>query len=108
MGTIKVQEFNQDDDDIEIDVTCEKPSDFVAGIKKVLKTQIKSDIQKVINDLKEELKRIDANEEKIRNDKLEREAAEKEMKEAQENSGNIKNQIFEEQKKKEEELKKKT
>jgi septal ring factor EnvC (AmiA/AmiB activator) len=105
MGTIKVQEFNQDDDDIEIDVTCEKPSDFVAGIKKVLKTQIKSDIQKVINDLKEELKRIDANEEKIRNDKLEREAAEKE---AQENSGDIKNQIFEEQKKKEEELKKKT
>lgn len=35
-GTIEVHEFNQDDDDIDIDVTCEKSGDFVAGVKKVL------------------------------------------------------------------------
>jgi activator of HSP90 ATPase len=29
-GTIKVHEFNQDDeDDIQITITCEKPGDFV-------------------------------------------------------------------------------
>lgn len=30
MGTIKIHEFNQDDDDIDITVTCEKPTEFVA------------------------------------------------------------------------------
>lgn len=29
LGTIKIHEFNQDDDDIDINVTCEKPGDFV-------------------------------------------------------------------------------
>jgi activator of HSP90 ATPase len=28
-GTIKIHEFNQDDDDIEITVTCEKAGEFV-------------------------------------------------------------------------------
>ena len=63
-------------------MTCEKPTDFVAGVKKVLTTQVKAEVMKVIHNLKEELKRIDADEEKIRKDKLEREAAEREMKEA--------------------------
>lgn len=36
MGTIKVHEFNQDDDDIDIDVTCEKQMDFITEVKKVL------------------------------------------------------------------------
>jgi len=63
-------------------VTCEKSTDFVAGVKKVLTTQVKAEVMKVIHNLKEELKRIDADEEKIRKDKLEREAAERGMKEA--------------------------
>ena len=48
----------------------------------MLTTQVKAEVMKVIHNLKEELKRIDADEEKIRKDKLEREAAERGMKEA--------------------------
>ena len=78
MGRVVVDEFNQDDDEIEVDVVCEKPTEFVAQVKKVLKTQIKAQILRVVSELKGELKRIDANEDKLRRDKLEREQAAKE------------------------------
>lgn len=70
-----VEEFNQDDDDIDVDVVCEKKEDFVYQVKHVLKTKVKEEILRVVNELKAELKRIDANEEKIRKDQMEREQA---------------------------------
>lgn len=83
MGTIKVHEFNQDDDDIEITVTCEKPGDFVSQVKGVLsKGEIKKEVLRVIAALKAELIEIEANEEKVRKDASEREKAKKEYDEA--------------------------
>ena len=68
MGRVLVDEFNQDDDDLNVDVVCERPSEFVSQVRQVLKTKIKSEILRVVNELKTELRRIDANEEKIRKD----------------------------------------
>lgn len=73
MGRVLVEEFNQDDDDLDVDVVCEKQEVFVYQVKNVLRTKVKQEILKVVNDLKEELRRIDANEEKIRKDQMERE-----------------------------------
>lgn len=68
MGRVTVEEFNQDDDDIDVDVVCEKKEDFVYQVKNVLRTEVKKEILRVVNELKEEMRRIDANEEKIRRD----------------------------------------
>jgi len=48
-----------------VEVTCEKKHDFVTYTKKILTTDVKKEILKVIKALKEELRRIDATEEKI-------------------------------------------
>ena len=42
-------------------------------VKSVLKTRVKAEILRVVNELKTELKKVDANEEKIRKDQIERE-----------------------------------
>ena len=68
LGRVTVEEFNQDDDDIDVDVVCEKKEEFVYQVKNVLKTQVKKEILRVVNELKEELRKIDANEEKLRRD----------------------------------------
>jgi len=47
-GTIQVHEFNQDDDDVDITVTCEKPGEFVAGVKKVLVNDMKAPILAIV------------------------------------------------------------
>ena len=65
MGRVVVEEFNQDDDDIDMSVVCEKPGEFTAVVKKYLITDIKKEILRVVNELKAELKKIDANEEKL-------------------------------------------
>lgn len=67
----------------------------------MLATKIKQEILRVVNELKSELRRIDANEEKIRKDQAEREQALKDYEKAQMDKGDVKSQIFEEQKKKE-------
>ena len=73
MGRVKVEEFNQDDDDIDVSVVCEKSGDFTAVVKKFLMSDAKKEILRIVNDLKNELKSIDANEEKLRRDQQERE-----------------------------------
>lgn len=39
-GKIKVHEFNQDDDEINLDITQETQSDFVSTVKKILNNEI--------------------------------------------------------------------
>lgn len=73
MGRVTVNEFNQDDDDIDVDVVCEKKEEFVYQVRDFLKTRVKAEILRVVNDLKQELKKTDTNEEKIRKDQIERE-----------------------------------
>jgi hypothetical protein len=77
MGRLLVDEFNQDDSDADIDfsVVCEKPGEFTDRTKRALTTEVKSEVLKVIGQLREELQKIDANEEKIRRDAIEREQA---------------------------------
>lgn len=105
MGRVTVDEFNQDDEDIDVDVVCEKKEEFVTQVKHILRTKVKQQILTVVNELKAEMKKIDANEEKIRRDQAEREQALKSYQEAQEAKGDEKSRIFEEQKRKEAELK---
>ena len=105
MGRVTVDEFNQDDEDIDVDVVCEKKEEFVTQVKHILRTKVKQQILRVVNELKAEMKKIDANEEKIRRDQAEREQALKSYQEAQEAKGDEKSRIFEEQKRKEAELK---
>ncbi len=103
MGRIIVEEFNQDDadNDIDVSVVCEVAGDLTNRTKKVLTSDVKKEVLKVIGELRNELKRIDANEEKIARDKFEREQALKSYQEAHEQKGEVKQAIFEEQKKKE-------
>lgn len=101
MGRVTVDEFNQDDEDIDMDVVCEKKEEFVTQVKHVLRTKVKDQILRVVNELKQEMKKIDANEEKIRRDQQEREQALKSYQEAQEAKGDEKQRIFEEQKQRE-------
>lgn len=101
MGRVLIDEFNQDDDDLPFDIVCERPTEYVNQVKKVLKTKINAEILRVVNELKSELKQIDANEEKIRKDQQDREKAASDFEEAKKNAGEMKQQIFEDQKKKE-------
>jgi polysaccharide pyruvyl transferase WcaK-like protein len=56
MGRVLIDEFNQDDDDLPFEIVCERPSEYVAQVKQVLKTKVKAEIQRVVNELKSELK----------------------------------------------------
>ena len=107
MGRVQVEEFNQDDDDIDVSVVCEKPGEFTAVVKKFLVSEVKKEIIRVVTELKTELKKIDANEEKLQRDKLEREQASREYEEAQQQKSDTKSKIFEEQRLREQELKEK-
>ncbi len=86
MGRLIVEEFNQDDadDDIDVSVVSEIPGDFTNRSKKVLTNEVKKEVLRVIGELRNELKQIDANEEKIARDKFEREQALKSYQEAHE------------------------
>jgi activator of HSP90 ATPase len=77
MGRLLVDEFNQDDTDQDIDfsVVCEKPGEFTARTKRALQSQVKKEVLRVIGELRTELQQIDANEEKLRRDAIEREEA---------------------------------
>ncbi|CDW91228.1 activator of hsp90 [Stylonychia lemnae] len=105
MGRVTVDEFNQDDDDIDMDIVAEKKEEFVYQVKNSLSKLVKPEILRVVNELKAELKKIDASEEKIRKDQIEREQALKNYQQAEQDKGDVKQQLFEEQKKKEAEMK---
>jgi len=35
-GSVKVVEFNYDDDEVDMEITCEHPGEFVPQVRKVL------------------------------------------------------------------------
>lgn len=77
MGRLLVEEFNQDDIDGDIDfaVVCEKPGEFTNRTRRALQSEVKTEVLRVIGELRGVLQQIDANEEKIRRDAIEREQA---------------------------------
>ena len=78
-GTFKVHEFNQEDDDEElnIDVTQEKSSELSALSKKIVKKEISAILLKTIGALKGAMKDKDSDEIKVAMDKAKREEAKK-------------------------------
>jgi predicted nucleotidyltransferase len=75
MGRVIIEEFNQDDanDDIDMSIVCEVQGDLTNRTKKALTSEVKKELLRVIGELRNELSKIDANEEKIAKDKFERE-----------------------------------
>lgn len=65
---MKVHEFNQDDDELNIDITQEKPGDFVTAVKKILKGDMSDKLMSTIQSLGKAMRGKDADEIKLRKD----------------------------------------
>ena len=83
-----MHDFSQDDyDDFEIDVTQEKTSKLAALARSIVKKEIHKSLIATIAQLPEFMKARDADEIKIRKDKMEREEAQKAAAAAHEKTG---------------------
>lgn len=104
-GKLKFYEFNQTDDELSVEVTCEATSQFADGVKRSCRTTVAQKLLDEALKLVPAMKEKDIDEEKLARAKAEEKAAEQGFKEATEKTGDIKQAIFEERKKKEEEMK---
>lgn len=104
-GKVKVLEFNQDDDELQFEITQEKPSEFVSKVKKIIDSDLNELTLKTVQSLQKAMRDKDADEIKLKRDQMEREEAKKAVEEAKKQTGEIKDKIFDEAKKKEEEFK---
>ena len=105
-GKVKVHEFNQDDDELTIDVTQESDSTFVGEVKKLLKNEVCEMLLKTIMSLGKAMREKDVDEVKILKDKMEREQAKKLVEEAKEKTDDVKKEIFDQAKEREAQMKK--
>jgi activator of HSP90 ATPase len=105
-GTIKIFEFHQDDDDddINLEIKADKETHYSDEARSAINSSTKSKIIKILEDFKDLMKQIDADEKKIRADGEKRMKEEEEMKKAVEDKGDEKAKIFDEIKQKESEL----
>ncbi len=90
MGTLKLADCNQDDDEVDIEVTCEKPTVFAAGVRKILNTEIGEPCLSAIRELKDALAKIETDREKIQKDKAQRDKELSNMQKAEESKGDAK------------------
>ena len=65
-GTIKFHEFNQDDDELSSDITCETPSEFVTKVKKILNSEMTDATIKVMAGLGKAMRGKDADDIKLK------------------------------------------
>ena len=65
-GKVKVHEFNQDDDEVNMDITQEKSSDFVSKVKKILNNEMNEAIFKTFQGLSKAMRQKDADEIKLK------------------------------------------
>ena len=107
-GKIKFHEINQDDDEEDFNgvITCESSLDLAGRAKKILSNELREQAFKTIQGLTKAMRERDSDEVKVKKDALEREQAKKAVEESKENTGQKKEEIFLEAKKKEEEMKK--
>jgi prophage antirepressor-like protein len=89
-----VQEFNQDDDELNLEITQESPASFVDDVKKILKNEMNALLLKTVMSLGKAMQQKDVDELKIMKDKMEREQAKKLVEEAKEKNDDIKKEIF--------------
>lgn len=57
---MKVHEFNQDDDELSLEVTQEKPGDFVSAVKKILNNEMSELLLKTVMSLGKAMREKDA------------------------------------------------
>lgn len=98
-------EVNQEDDEITLDVTQEKPGDFVAAVRKIIRNDMGEITLNTILGLSKAMREKDSGENKIKLDQIKREEAKKAVEEAKTQTGDEKQRIFDEAKKKEAEMK---
>ena len=55
-GRVKVHEFNQDDDEINLEITQETQSDFVSQVKKILNNEMCDELLKLFGNLAQAMK----------------------------------------------------
>ena len=99
---VEVHEFANDDiDDLDFTIKPDKSSDsaddaFKGAVREVIKGKLRNQIQDKFAQYLEWLKQTNADAQALAEDKQKRMQAEEEMKQAQEKSGDLKQQIFEE------------
>jgi len=65
---VKVHEFNQDDDELNIEVTQDSPATFVEEVKKILKNEMNELLLKTIMSLGKAMREKDVDEAKVKKD----------------------------------------
>lgn len=93
-GKIKMHEFNQEDEDISTEVSCEASTPFADGVKRVLRGKITERLHSEAMKLIKAMKEKDIDEERLAKAKAEAKAAEEGFKEATQKSGALKEEIF--------------
>ena len=89
-GTIKFHEFNQDDDELVSDITCEQRSDFITQVKKIINNELNEMTMKAIHSLSKAMSENNTDEMKIKQDQLARVEAKKSVEEAKQKTGDMK------------------
>jgi activator of HSP90 ATPase len=97
-GKVKVMEVNQDDDEITMEVTQEKPGDFVAAVRRLIQNDMQEITLNTILGLSKAMKARDSDEAKVKQDQMKREEAKKAVEEAKTQTGEEKQRIFDEAK----------
>jgi hypothetical protein len=93
-GKVKVHEFNQDDDELSIEITQESPASFVDEVKKILKGDMNDLLLKTIMGLNQAMRDKDVDEVKIIKNKMEREQNLKMVEEAKTKTDDVKKEIY--------------
>lgn len=106
-GEFRIQEFFQDDDpeDVQLHVTAEKSDEYHEEARRVVAAKFKPEISKILQNFHDLMKQIDADEAKVRIDAENRLKEVEEMKKAEQSKGAEKQAIFEEARRKEQEMK---
>ena len=81
-GKLKVFEFNQEDDELQTEVTCEKSNNWADGVKRALRNEVTQRLLEVALKLPAAMKEKDIDEERLAQKKAEAKMAEEEYKEA--------------------------
>lgn len=74
-GRVKVHEFNQDDDELNMEIIQETQSDFVSKVKKILNNDMNEELLKTFQGLAKAMRQKDADEIKLKQDAAQREEA---------------------------------
>ena len=67
-GKVKVLELNQDDDEITLEVTQEKPGDFVAAVRRLIQNDMQDITLNTVLGLSKAMRERDSDEHKIKVD----------------------------------------